>query len=145
MSDSVWPHRRQPPGSPVPGILQERTLEWLAISFSMHESEKGKWSHSVVSDSSRPHGLQPTRLLHPWDFPGKVLEWGAIAFSDLSSRHSKKFFSLFYSLELIKHFLFQFLFYIGRQLICKAVLVSSVQQTDSIIHISILFSHSFPI
>ena len=23
-----------PPGSPVPGILQERTLEWLAISFS---------------------------------------------------------------------------------------------------------------
>ena len=23
-----------PPGSPVPGILQARTLEWLAISFS---------------------------------------------------------------------------------------------------------------
>ena len=23
-----------PPGSPVPGILQERTLEWAAISFS---------------------------------------------------------------------------------------------------------------
>ena len=23
-----------PPGSPVPGILQERTLEWVAISFS---------------------------------------------------------------------------------------------------------------
>ena len=22
------------PGSPVPGILQERTLEWVAISFS---------------------------------------------------------------------------------------------------------------
>ena len=37
----------------------------------MHESEKWKWSHSVVSDSSRPHGPQPTRLLHPWDFPGK--------------------------------------------------------------------------
>ena len=37
----------------------------------MHESEKWKWSRSVVSDSSRPHGLQPTRLLHPWDFPGK--------------------------------------------------------------------------
>ena len=30
----------------------------------MHESEKWKGSHSVVSDSSRPHGLQPTRLLH---------------------------------------------------------------------------------
>ena len=37
----------------------------------MHESEKWKWSHSVVSDSSRPHGLQSTRLLHPWDFLGK--------------------------------------------------------------------------
>ena len=37
----------------------------------MQESEKWKWSRSVLSDSSRPHGLQPTRLLHPWDFPGK--------------------------------------------------------------------------
>ena len=37
----------------------------------MHESEKWKWSRSVVSDSQWPHGLQPTRLLCPWDFPGK--------------------------------------------------------------------------
>ena len=30
------------PGSPVPGILKARTLEWVAISFPspMHESEK---------------------------------------------------------------------------------------------------------
>ena len=34
MSDSVWPHRRQPTSSPIPGILQARTLEWVAISFS---------------------------------------------------------------------------------------------------------------
>ena len=34
MSDSVQPHRQQPPGSPIPGILQARTLEWVAISFS---------------------------------------------------------------------------------------------------------------
>ena len=58
-----------PPGSSVPGILQARTLEWVAISFS--NAWKLKWSRSVVSDSVRPHGLQPTRLLHPWDFPGK--------------------------------------------------------------------------
>ena len=57
-----------PPGSPVPGILQARTLEWVAISFS---NEKWKWSRSVVSDSERPHGLQPTRLLRPWDSPGE--------------------------------------------------------------------------
>ena len=25
---------RSPPGSPVPGILQARTLEWVAMSFS---------------------------------------------------------------------------------------------------------------
>ena len=31
-----------PPGSPVPGILQARTLEWVAISSPIHESEKGK-------------------------------------------------------------------------------------------------------
>ena len=37
----------------------------------MHESEKWKWSHSVVSDPQWPHGLQPSRLLHPGDFPGK--------------------------------------------------------------------------
>ena len=31
-----------PSGSPVPGILQARTLEWVAISFSsgLHETEK---------------------------------------------------------------------------------------------------------
>ena len=37
----------------------------------MHESEKWKWSRSVMSDSSQPHGLQPSRLLCPWDFSGK--------------------------------------------------------------------------
>ena len=60
-----------PPGSPVPGILQVRILEWVAISFSKARNEKWKWSGPVVSDSSWPHGLQPTRLLCPWDFPGK--------------------------------------------------------------------------
>ena len=34
MSDSVQPRRRQPTRLPVPGILQARTLEWVAISFS---------------------------------------------------------------------------------------------------------------
>ena len=29
-----------PLGSPVPGILQARTLEWVAIPSPMHESEK---------------------------------------------------------------------------------------------------------
>ena len=63
-----------PPGSPVPGILQARTLEWVAISFS--NAWKWKWSRSVVSDPQRPQGLQSSRLLRPWDFPGKSTRVG---------------------------------------------------------------------
>ena len=63
-----------PPGSPIYGILQARTLEWVGISFS--NAWKWKWSCSVVSDPQRPHGLQPSRLLHPWDFPGKSTRVG---------------------------------------------------------------------
>ena len=37
-SDSVRPHRRQPTSSAVPGILQARVLEWVAISFSRGSS-----------------------------------------------------------------------------------------------------------
>jgi len=46
----------------------------------MHESEKWKWSRSVVSNSQWPHGLQPTRLLRPWDFPGKSIGVGCHCF-----------------------------------------------------------------
>ena len=60
-----------PPGSPVPGILLARILEWVAISFSNAWKWKVKGSRSVLFDSSWPHGLQPTRLLRSWDFPGK--------------------------------------------------------------------------
>ena len=45
MSDSVRPHRRQPTRLPCPGILQARTLEWVAISFS----NAWKWKVKVKS------------------------------------------------------------------------------------------------
>ena len=50
-----------------------RQEHWSGLPFPspMHESEKWKWSRSVVSDPQRPHELQPTRLLRPLDFPGK--------------------------------------------------------------------------
>ena len=67
------------PGSPVPGVLQARTLKWVAISFS------NTWKVKVKSLSHvrlfAPHGLQPTRPLHPWIFQARVLGWGAIVFS----------------------------------------------------------------
>ena len=50
-----------------------RQEHWSGLPFPspMQESEKRKWSRSVVSDPQWPHGLQPSRLLCPWDFPGK--------------------------------------------------------------------------
>ena len=43
---TLWdPIDRSPPGSPVPGILQARTLEWVAISFS----SAWKWTVKVKS------------------------------------------------------------------------------------------------
>ena len=50
------PRDGSPTGSPVPGILQARTLEWVAISFS----NAGKWKVKVKS-------LSRSRLLAtPW-------------------------------------------------------------------------------
>ena len=73
-----------PPGSPIPGILQARTLEWVAISFS------NAWKWKVESESEAAQSC-PT-LNDPMDcslpgssihgiFQAGVLEWGAIAFS----------------------------------------------------------------
>ena len=43
---TLWdPRDGSPPGSPIPGILQARTLEWVAISFS----NAGKWKVKVTS------------------------------------------------------------------------------------------------
>ena len=39
------------PGSPIPGILQARTLEWIAISFSNVWKWKVKVKLLFVSDS----------------------------------------------------------------------------------------------
>ena len=44
-----------PPGSPVPGILQTRTLEWVAISFS----NAWKWKVKVKSLSRVQHFATP--------------------------------------------------------------------------------------
>ena len=56
---------------PSLGFSRQEHCSGLPFPSPMHQSEKWKWSRSVMSDSYRPHGLQPTRLLRPWDFPGK--------------------------------------------------------------------------
>ena len=78
------PTDSSPQGSPVPGILQARTLEWVAISFS----NAWKWKVKVKSLS------HVWFLATPWTaayqappsmgfFQARVLEWGAIAFSSV--------------------------------------------------------------
>ena len=74
-----------PPGSPAPGILQARTLEWVAISFS----NAWKWkSESEVAQScptlSDPMDCSPPGSSIHGIFQARVLEWGAIAFSKRS-------------------------------------------------------------
>ena len=71
-----------PPGSPVPGILQARTLEWVAISFSQCVKVK---SESEVAQSCLTLGDRMNRRLPGSSVPGilqaRVLEWVAISFS----------------------------------------------------------------
>ena len=56
---------------PSLGFSKQEPWSGLPFPSPMHESEKWKWSRSVMSDPQWPHGLQPSRLLHPWDFPDK--------------------------------------------------------------------------
>ena len=71
MSDSATPWTVAHQAPPSLGFSRQEHWSGLPFPSPMHESEKWKWSLSVMSDSSRPHGLQPTRLLRPWDFPDK--------------------------------------------------------------------------
>ena len=72
----------------LPSLGFSRQEHWSGLPFPypMHESEKWKWSRSVVSDSLRPYGLQPTRLLfRPCDFPGKSTGVGCHCLLQISS------------------------------------------------------------
>ena len=73
-----------PPGSAIPGILQARTLDWVAISFS----NAWKWKVKIESEVAQ----SCLTLCDPMDcslpgssvhgvFQARVLEWGVIAFS----------------------------------------------------------------
>ena len=76
------PRDGSPPGSPIPGILQARTLEWAAISFS----NTWKWKLKVKSLSHVWRSATPMDCSLPGSsvhviFQARVLEWGAIVFS----------------------------------------------------------------
>ena len=64
MSDSCNSMDCSPPGSFVHGILQARTLEWVAISFSIKLLQPSP-------NLCDPMDCKPIRLLSPWDSLGK--------------------------------------------------------------------------
>ena len=70
-----------PPGSAVPGILQARTLEWVAIYFQcMKVKSESEVSQSCPTLSDPMDCSLPGSSVHGI-FQAGVLEWGAIAFS----------------------------------------------------------------
>ena len=82
-----------------PSLGFSRQEHWSGLPFPspMHDSEKWKWSRSVMSDPQRPHGLQPTRLLRPWDLPGKSTGVGChcllrVLFLEINKIHTEKLF-----------------------------------------------------
>ena len=70
-----------PPGSPVPGFLQARTLERVAISFSnMKMKSESEVAQSCLTLSDPMDCSPPHSSIHGI-FQARALEWGAIAFS----------------------------------------------------------------
>jgi len=72
-----------PPGSPVPGILQARTLEWVAISFSNAWVKSEREVPQSCPTLSDPMDCSPPGSSIHGIFQARVLEWGAIAFSSI--------------------------------------------------------------
>ena len=61
-----------PPGSAIPGILQARILEWVAISFSNHESKDtlaGPKMNSGCRPSQDPPQTSLLSIRHAWLCP----------------------------------------------------------------------------
>ena len=101
----------RPPGSSAPGILQARTLEWVAISFS----NAWKWKSESEIAQSYPTLSDPMDCSLPGSsihgiFQARVLEWGAIAFSNL--RYMALHILLCYGNKIMDKILFKYSFHI---------------------------------
>ena len=63
------------------GTTRQELWSGLPFPSSMHESEKWKWSRSVMSDSSDHMDCSLPGSSAHGIFQARVLEWGAITFS----------------------------------------------------------------
>ena len=80
------PRDGSPPGSPVPGILQARTLEWVAISFS----NAWKWKVKVESLSRVRLLATPWTVAHQAPLPmgfSRQEYWSGVPLPSLSRGH----------------------------------------------------------
>ena len=79
-----------PPGSPIPAILQARTLEWVAISFSNVKVKSESEAAQLCPTLSDPMDCSlPGSSVHGI-FQARVLEWAAIAFSHTDGKYTYK-------------------------------------------------------
>ena len=135
MSDSVWPHRRQPTRLPCPsdspgknaGVGCHFLLQCVKVK---NESEVSR-SCPTLSDTmdcslpgSSIHGI----------FQARVLEWGAIAFSDSNINQ----FFFFTSLNANKTMIVQFC-----DLTSQCVIISTLNIYDCFSVFFCLVTHSF--
>ena len=74
------PRDGKPPGSPVPGILQARTMEWVChfLLQCMKVKSESEVAQSCPTLSDPMDCSLPGSSVHGI-FQAKVLEWGAIA------------------------------------------------------------------
>ena len=79
----MQPHGRQPTRLPIPGILQARTLEWVAIFLlqCMKVKSEREVAQSCLTVSDPMDCSLPSFSIHGI-FQARVLEWDAIAFSE---------------------------------------------------------------
>ena len=104
-----------PPGSPNPGILQARTLEWVAISFSNAQ----KWKVKVKLLSRVRLLVTPWTAAYqaprPWDFPGKSTGVGCQASLSISN-----------SQNLVKLMFIESMMPSNHPILCHPLLPSSI-------------------
>ena len=79
-----------PPGSPVPGILQARTLEWAAILLQCMKVKSESEVAQLCPTLRDPMDCSPPGSSVHGIFQARVLEWGAIAFSGTKLNNNNK-------------------------------------------------------
>ena len=88
----VTPYTAAHQAPPSLGFSGQEHWSGLPFPSPMHESEKWKGNHSVVSDAQRPMDCSlPGSSVHGI-FQARVLEKGAIAFSVILPTHCLKLF-----------------------------------------------------